>query len=71
MPKLFSSDDIIKVLLRHGFLFVSQKGSHIKYRKPGSPSLTAIIPAVRKKIPIGTFNSILRQSGLTKDDFEN
>ena len=70
MPKLFSSNDILIVLLKHGFIFVSQKGSHIKYRKTGSPTLTVIIPADRKQIPIGTFNSILRQSGLAKEDFE-
>ncbi|SFQ54940.1 type II toxin-antitoxin system HicA family toxin [Parafilimonas terrae] len=50
--------------------FTSQKGSHIKYRKFGQPTLTVIIPAERKQIPAGTFNSILRQSGLTKEDFE-
>ena len=70
MPKLFSSNEILIVLLKHGFIFVSQKGSHIKYRKTGSPTLTVIIPADRKQIPIGTFNSILRQSGLAKEDFE-
>lgn len=32
--------------------------------------LTVIIPASRKEMPIGTFNSILRQSGLKKEDFE-
>jgi predicted RNA binding protein YcfA (HicA-like mRNA interferase family) len=50
--------------------FVSQKGSDVKYRKAGNPTLTVIIPAERKQIPVGTFNSILRQSALVKDDFE-
>jgi len=70
MPKLYSSAEILKVLHRNGFVFISQKGSHIKYRKSGNPTLTVIIPADRKQIPTGTFNSILTQSGLTKDDFE-
>ena len=70
MPKLYSSDYIIKVLLKNGFLFISQKGSHKKYRKSGNPTLTVIIPAERKEIPMGTFGSILRQSGLKKEDFE-
>ncbi|MBV9986151.1 MAG: type II toxin-antitoxin system HicA family toxin [Chitinophagaceae bacterium] len=70
MPKLYSSDEIIKILLDNDFLFVSQKGSHTKYRKEGNPVLTVIVPADRKQIPIGTFNSILRQSGLTRADFE-
>ena len=33
MPKLLPSKAIIKVLERKGFIFVSQKGSHIKYRE--------------------------------------
>jgi predicted RNA binding protein YcfA (HicA-like mRNA interferase family) len=70
MPKLYSSDYIAKILRRNGFHFVSQKGSHIKYRKEGNPTLTVIIPAERKQIPTGTFHSILRQSGLSKEEFE-
>ncbi|MBY0478172.1 MAG: type II toxin-antitoxin system HicA family toxin [Chitinophagaceae bacterium] len=60
----------LKVLEKNGFVFVSQKGSHIKYRKQGSPVLTVIVPAGRKQIPVGTFNSIARQSGLSKESFE-
>jgi predicted RNA binding protein YcfA (HicA-like mRNA interferase family) len=70
MPKLYSSDEILKVLQRHGFAFVSQNGSHIKYRKTGNPTLTVIVPADRKQIPSGTFHSILKQSALSKSDFE-
>ena len=70
MPKLYSSDYIVKVLLAHGYVFISQKGSHAKYRKPGNPTLTVIVPAGRKEMPLGTFNSIVRQSGLRKEDFE-
>jgi len=70
VPKLFSSNQVIKILLQHGFVFISQKGSHIKYRKVGNPTLTVIVPAERKQIPVGTFNSIVRQSGLDKKVFE-
>lgn len=47
MPKLYSSDAIVKVLEGEGFEFVSQKGSHAKYRKDGSTKLTVIVPAAR------------------------
>lgn len=70
MPKLYSSAHIVSILLGHGFLFVSQKGSPAKYRKAGEPTLTAIIPAGRKEIPFGTFRSIVRQSGLSEADFK-
>jgi len=70
VPKLYSSNHIISILVQYGFVFVSQKGSHIKYRKEGDPTLTVIIPAGRKQIPVGTFHSIVRQSRLDKKDFE-
>jgi len=70
MPKLYSSIEILKVLEKHGFSFISQKGSHVKYRKTGNPSRTVIVPADRKQTPSGTFYSILKQSGLSKEDFE-
>jgi predicted RNA binding protein YcfA (HicA-like mRNA interferase family) len=66
MTKLPSSQKIIRTLLKNGFIFVSQRGSHQKYRKDEK---TVIIPAPRKEIPIGTFRSIIRQSGLNQDQF--
>lgn len=71
MPKLHSSDDIMRVLGRKGFIFVSQKGSQVKFRKFGNPTLTVIVPANRKEIPYGTFRSILRQANLIEEDFKD
>ena len=70
MPKLLPSKAIIKVLERKGFVFISQKGSHIKYRKYGIVVLTVIVPADKKEIPYGTFRSIVRQAKLSEEDFE-
>jgi predicted RNA binding protein YcfA (HicA-like mRNA interferase family) len=66
MPKLLSSKTIVRVLEANGFVFVSQRGSHAKYRKG---SHTAIVPAGKKEIPIGTFKSVIRQSGLSASAF--
>jgi predicted RNA binding protein YcfA (HicA-like mRNA interferase family) len=55
------------VLHSHGFVEVDQTGSHKKFRLE---SFTAIVPAAKHEIPYGTFMSILRQSGLRKQDFE-
>jgi predicted RNA binding protein YcfA (HicA-like mRNA interferase family) len=68
MPKLLSSKEIITVLEAQGFVFISQRGSHAKYRKG---SATAIVPTPRKEIPLGTFRSIVRQSGLDSKLFTN
>ena len=66
MTKRPSSQKIINTLLKNGFIFISQRGSHQKYRKDDK---TVIVPAPRKEIPIGTLRSIIRQSGLTPNDF--
>lgn len=66
MPKLHPSKYIVKTLEKHGFVFISQKGSHAKFRKG---KLTVIVPMGKREIPIGTFRSILRQSQLKKEDF--
>lgn len=71
MPKLYSSKEIEKALLLKGFSYVSQKGSHLKFRKNRKITLTVIVPANRKEIPIGTLRSILRQAHLIEDDFKN
>jgi predicted RNA binding protein YcfA (HicA-like mRNA interferase family) len=69
MSKLYSSKNIIKVLQKRGFVYVSQKGSHAKFRKVSNVTLTVIVPAGKKEIPFGTFRSILRQANLSEDDF--
>jgi predicted RNA binding protein YcfA (HicA-like mRNA interferase family) len=66
MAKLPSSNQIITTLKNNGFNFVSQKGSHAKYKKG---SRTVIVPSPKKEIPLGTFRSIIRQSGLAQEDF--
>lgn len=69
MPRLKSSKEIISVLEYFGFEFVSQRGSHIKYIHKVKRKIV-IIPANKKEIPHGTFSSILRQSGISKNNFE-
>ncbi|MEK7575674.1 MAG: type II toxin-antitoxin system HicA family toxin [Patescibacteria group bacterium] len=70
MPKLFSSAHIIKVVQSKGFIYISQRGSHVKFRKLNiKPVLTVIVPANKKEVPFGTFRSILRQSKLIEKDF--
>jgi predicted RNA binding protein YcfA (HicA-like mRNA interferase family) len=67
MHRLLSSKEIISILKQNGFIFVSQKGSHKKFKKAGK---IVIVPDHKKEIPRGTFSSILRQSGLDKQAFK-
>ncbi|MBU1682646.1 type II toxin-antitoxin system HicA family toxin [Patescibacteria group bacterium] len=69
MPKPISLKLVLKVLQNHGFRFISQNGSHGKFRKKGRPNRIVIIKTTKKEIPYGTFQSILLQSGLRESDF--
>lgn len=61
MPKRLSSAEIIRTLELHGFSFVSQKGSHCKYRD-ASGRIT-IVPHPRKELPIGTTRALFGSPG--------
>jgi predicted RNA binding protein YcfA (HicA-like mRNA interferase family) len=61
-------DDIIRALKKTGFYKVSQKGSHVKYRKDGIPTRTVIIP-MHDEVARGTLQSILEQAEVTLDEF--
>tara|TARA_Y100000031_G_C8043537_1_gene302831 strand:+ start:323 stop:544 length:222 start_codon:yes stop_codon:yes gene_type:complete len=68
MSKLpvISGRKVLKILLKQGYVLVSQKGSHVKLRKEGN---TIIVPLHRKPLKKGTLLSILDQAGLTKKEF--
>jgi len=61
MPPVLRPEKIIKGLEENGFLYVSQKGSHKKFRNDGR---TVIVP-MHYEIARGTLRSILEQAGLT------
>ena len=57
--------DVIRVLERYGFSYVSQKGSHAKYKDGVN---VTIIP-MHSKLAKGTLKSILAQAGISLEDF--
>ncbi len=57
--------EIISVLEKFDFRFVSQKGSHMKY----SDGTHVVIIPNHNEVARGTFKSILLLSGITLDDF--
>lgn len=70
MPRLYPAKIIIKALQRVGFTLVSQKGSHIKLTKTQEEKTYTVIVPNYKEVPIGTFQSILKQSGMNKQEFD-
>ncbi|MBD2773810.1 type II toxin-antitoxin system HicA family toxin [Iningainema tapete] len=61
--------EVIRKLEAAGFEEISQKGSHVKFGKSTDEgTLTAIVPRYRE-ITIGTLGSILRQAGISVEEF--
>ena len=68
---LLSGKEIVKILVRKfGFKVVKQRGSHIKLRKENGEKRTAIIPN-HEEVAIGTLKSILKQAGISEEEFLN
>ena len=61
-------NEIITILIKLGFVVVSQRGSHIKLRKEGKETRTVIIPN-HYEVAKGTLKAILEQAGLTIEEF--
>ncbi|MEP7222065.1 MAG: type II toxin-antitoxin system HicA family toxin [Novosphingobium sp.] len=54
------SRKIVKRLLADGFVLISSKGSHHKFRRG---STVVIVPHPKKDLPLGTARSIAKMAG--------
>ena len=63
---MVSGADTIKALERAGFTQVSQRGSHVKLRR--QDGRIAIVP-LHRELARGTLRSILKQAGISADEF--
>ncbi|ODS36866.1 hypothetical protein BEH94_02110 [Candidatus Altiarchaeales archaeon WOR_SM1_SCG] len=74
MSKLpvLSGREVIKALRKAGFTVVGQKGSHIRVKRKAIEGVDrtrmTIVPN-HKEIDRGTLGEIIRQAGLTRDEF--
>ncbi len=58
-------------LLAAGFTETSQKGSHVKFTRLLPEGLRTVIVPSHRQVAVGTLRSILRQAGLTPDEFDS
>ncbi len=63
-----NAKEVIRVLRKHGFLLVSQIGSHQKWRHANGRQVIVAMHG-NKPIPIGTLKSIIDGSGLEIEQF--
>jgi len=68
--RVLSGKDVCRILSRHGFIAVRQRGSHVVMQKK-LPDTTITVPVPdHPEIRIGTLMSIIRQSGIPRSEFE-
>ena len=66
LPKV-SGRECVKILSKVGFLTVRQHGSHIILRR-SNPLAQLVVPE-HKELDRGTLRAIIRQSGLSLEEF--
>lgn len=72
MPRLrtFSGTELCRLLNRHGFENVRQRGSHCVMQKRTANSTVTVPVPLHHELRIGTLQAIIRQSGLPRSLFE-
>jgi predicted RNA binding protein YcfA (HicA-like mRNA interferase family) len=61
--------DLVQALLRAGFRESHVRGSHHYLRRPDVTGLVVVPVHGNDIIPLGTLRSIIRQTGLTSEEF--
>ena len=71
MPKLrrVSGAEAIRALERLGFEQVRQRGSHVVLKKQTAQGTSGCVVPLHRELAIGTLHSILKQAGVTVEDF--
>ncbi len=64
-----SGEAAIKALGRAGFVFVRQRGSHVRLEKAVETEVIKITVPLRKTLKKGTLGRILKDAGVTVEEF--
>jgi len=67
---IISGIEVIKRLKRAGFIAIRQKGSHVRLEKFDGEKTIKITVPLHPEIKKGTLNRIIKDAGLTSEDFE-
>jgi len=72
MPKFpsLTSQQVIKVLEKKGFVLDRSKGSHRIYIHPETKK-RVVVPFHRKDLPLGTLRDILSQAGISREELQD
>lgn len=66
LPRI-SGDEAIRGLEKLGFVRVRQKGSHVMLRRG---SVGCVVP-LHRELKVGTLSGVLKQAGVTVEEFSS
>ena len=71
MPRLprVSGAEAIRALERLGFSPVRQRGSHVVLKRSGQVEVTGCVVPLHAELALGTLRGILKQAGITAEEF--
>lgn len=71
MPKLprISGREAIRALEALGFVQIRQRGSHVVLRKEINGGAIGCVVPIHSELAVGTLRGILRQAGVSEDEF--
>ena len=69
--RVLSGREVCAILFRLGFTRLRQTGSHIIMQRQNGADTTTVPVPDHKEVRRGTLRSIIRQSGVAKDEFES
>lgn len=68
LPRV-TPDEVLRALRRNGWVIDEQEGSHIALRNPRKPGYVTVPYHRGRTLRLKTLTSILRQAGLSADEF--
>lgn len=68
--RVLSGREVCEILERHGFQCVRQRGSHRVMQRTTQAGTTTVPVPDHKELRPGTLRSIIRQSGVPREEFE-
>jgi predicted RNA binding protein YcfA (HicA-like mRNA interferase family) len=69
--KILSGKDVCKILEKYGFIEMRRHGGHIVMQKKLKGTTITVPVPDHKELKKGTLMSIIRQSGISKEEFED
>ena len=66
---VISGYELVKFLVKQGFVVVGRKGSHVRLKKNISSKLLVTVVPLHHRLDPGTLLGILRQCELSREDF--